>query len=207
MKLPHDSFTGTLVTGFLLSLLLVVAFGEYQLADLARAMEAASVDAVLRWLHVLAGMVWIGHNYAGLVLVPIFRPWNPAQDQGEVTTSSYMGRQTREHAIFRYSSVVAWVTGMLMLWRQEGMLVEALTLSGYAAPIGAATWIGTIMLANLWLIMWPHQKKVLGFVSAPDEERIRCSRITFLSARTNTILSIPLILLMVAAPHAPRIFE
>jgi uncharacterized membrane protein len=95
---------------------------------------------------------------------------------------------------------------MLMLWRHD-MLVEALTLSGYAAPIGLAFWIGTIMLANLWLVMWPHQKKVLGFVPAPNEERIRCSRITFLSARTNTILSIPLILLMVAAPHSPGIFE
>ncbi len=168
-------------------------------------MEAALIDAVVRWLHVLAGMVWIGHNYAGLVLVPTFRPWEPAQDQGEVTTSSYMGRQTREHAIFRYSSVVTWVTGLLMLWRHD-MLVEALTLSGYAAPIGLAFWIGTIMLANLWLVMWPHQKKVLGFVPAPNEERIRCSRITFLSARTNTILSIPMLLLMVAAPHAPDLF-
>jgi hypothetical protein len=168
-------------------------------------MEAELIDALLRTLHVLGGMVWIGHNYAGMVLVPTFRPYTPAQTQGEVLTSSYMGRQTREHAIFRWSSVVTWGTGIVLLLRQD-RLVEALTLQGYDAPIGAATWIGTIMLLNLWFIMWPHQKKVLGFVPAPEEERVRCSRVTFLCARTNSMLSIPLLFLMAAATHTPGLF-
>lgn len=168
-------------------------------------MDAALIDATLRWLHLTAGVIWIGHNYAGVVLVPSFRPYDPAQDGGEILTSSYMGRQSREHAIFRHSALVAWATGIAMLWRHD-MLGEALTLSGYAAPIGAGTWIGTIMVANLWLVMWPHQKKVLGFVPAPVDERIRCSRITFLSARTNTMLSIPLMLVMVSAAHAPGLY-
>ena len=168
-------------------------------------MDGALIDATLRWLHILAGIVWIGHNYAGLVLVPTFRPFVPDQNEGEVLTSSYMGRQSREHAVFRYSSVVTWVTGILMLWHQ-GRLLDALALNGYDAPIGAATWIGTIMALNLWLIMWPHQKKVLGFLPASTEERVRYSRVTFLSARTNTILSIPLLFLMAAATHTPGVF-
>lgn len=170
-------------------------------------MDAAIIDATLRTLHILAGIVWIGHNYASMVLVPTFRPYVPEQGggEGEVLTSSYMGRQSREHAVFRYSSVVTWVTGILMLWHQDRLL-DALTLNGYDAPIGAATWIGTIMALNLWLIMWPHQKKVLGFVSAPTEERVRCSRITFLSARTNSMLSIPLLFLMAASTHTPGLF-
>jgi len=163
------------------------------------------MDLVLRWAHFFAGIVWIGHNYAGLVLVPRFRPYTPEQDKSETLTSSYMGRMSREHAVFRYASIVAWASGIAMLWRQD-RLVEALTLSGYEAPIGMASWIGTIMMLNVWLVMWPHQKKVLGFVPAPLDERVRCSRVTFLAARTNTALSIPLLFLMAAGPHAASLF-
>ncbi len=164
------------------------------------------IDLLLRWAHFFAGIIWIGHNYAGLVLVPRFRPYTPEQDKQDVITSSYMGRASREHAVFRYASIVAWITGILMLWHQ-GRLVDAVILSGYEAPIGAGTWIGTIMMLNVWLVMWPHQKRVLGFVPAPLDERVRCSRITFLSARINTMLSVPLLFLMAASPHAPSIFE
>ena len=164
-------------------------------------MDWEVIDLLLRWLHFFAGIVWIGHNYVGLVLVPRFLPYTPEQDKKEARTSSYMGRAQREHAVFRYASIVAWATGVLMLWRQD-QLIGALTLSGYEAPIGVATWIGTIMMLNVWLVMWPHQKKVLGFVPAPLEERVRCSRVTFLAARTNTMLSIPMLFLMAAGPHA-----
>lgn len=163
------------------------------------------VDLTLRWLHLFAGIVWIGHNYVGLVLVPRFIPYSPDQDEQEVVTSSYMSRVRREHAVFRYASIVAWATGMLILWRQE-RLVEVLTLQGYEAPLGAAVWIGTIMMLNVWLVMWQHQKKVLGFAPATVAEKVRCSRVTFLSARTNTMLSIPLLFLMAAGVHAPSLF-
>ena len=112
----------------------------------------------------------------------------------------------REHGTFRYASVVAWITGMLMLW-QRGWLMDAIMLNGYFAVIGMGMWIGTLMLANLWLVLWPHQKKVLGFVPAPIEERIRCARITYLSSRVNTMLSIPLIFFMAASSHGAAIFS
>ena len=169
-------------------------------------MDGQLIDLLLRWAHIFAGIIWIGHNYAGLVLVPRFRPYTPEQDKQEAVTSSYMGRVSREHAVFRYASIVAWITGILMLWHQ-GRLVDAVILSGYEAPIGASTWIGTIMVLNVWLVLWPHQKKVLGFAPAALDERVRCSRITFLSARINTMLSIPLLFLMAAGPHAPSFFE
>ena len=63
------------------------------------------------------------------------------------------------------------------------------------------------MVLNLWLIMWPHQKKVLGFVEAPIAERLRCARITFLSSRVNTVLSIATLVLMVAGAHGGWIFR
>ena len=92
-----------------------------------------------------------------------------------------------------------------MLW-QRGVLLDAVSLNGYQAVIGIGFWIGTLMLANLWLVLWPNQKKVLGFAPAPLEERVRCARITFLSSRTNTMLSIPLLFFMAASQHGAALF-
>ena len=167
-------------------------------------MDGQLIDLLLRWVHFFSGIIWIGHNYASLVLVPKFRPYTRAQNKPETLTSSYMGRVSREHVVFRSTSIVAWGTGILMLWHQDRLL-DAIALNGHEAPIGVGLWIGTVMMANVWLVMWPHQKKVLGFVPASHDERVRCSRITFLSARVNTMLSIPLLFLM-AASHNPSFF-
>jgi len=67
-------------------------------------------------------------------------------------------------------------------------------------------WIGTVMMLNTWFVLWPHQKKVLGFVPATMQERLHGSRITFLSARVNTMLSIPLLFLMAANQHGGFLF-
>jgi uncharacterized membrane protein len=63
------------------------------------------------------------------------------------------------------------------------------------------------MMLNVWFVLWPHQKKVLGFVPATPEERVRASRVTFLSARVNTMLSIPLLFFMLASQHALSLFR
>jgi uncharacterized membrane protein len=87
-----------------------------------------------------------------------------------------------------------------MLWRR-GDLADALTLSGSSATIGLGVWIGTLMVSNLWFVLWPHQKKVLGFIETSTAERLRCARITFLSSRVNTVLSIVTLTLMIAGAH------
>ena len=168
-------------------------------------MDAHVFDLLLRWVHFFGGVIWVGHNYASVVQRPNYRPLSREElvhDEGE----SFMSLLNREHGTFRYASVVAWITGMLMLW-QRGWLMDAIMLNGYFAVIGMGMWIGTLMLANLWLVLWPHQKKVLGFVPAPIEERIRCARITYLSSRVNTMLSIPLIFFMAASSHGAAIFS
>jgi uncharacterized membrane protein len=63
------------------------------------------------------------------------------------------------------------------------------------------------MVCNLWFVLWPHQKRVLGFVRAPLEERLRCSRVTFLSARVNTMLSIPVLFFMGVGAHGVGLFS
>jgi uncharacterized membrane protein len=166
--------------------------------------EMAIIDHLMRWSHLIFAIVWVGHNYASFVQNPGFNPFN-AESSEQSRTAALEVRMQREHGTFRYASIVVWCSGMGMLW-YRGWLEDALTLTGPHAVIGMGAWIGTIMMLNLWLIMWPHQKKVLGFVSAPLEERVRCSRITFLASRTNTILSIPLLFFMAAGGHGLQLF-
>ncbi|MFC6668819.1 urate hydroxylase PuuD [Marinobacterium aestuariivivens] len=167
-------------------------------------MSFSLLDLLLRWGHLLFALVWIGHNYANVVQHPRFQPFN-GEDSPEARGAALERRMQREHGTFRYASLVVWFTGMGML-AQRGWLADALLLRGHLAVIGMGAWIGTLMLLNLWLVLWPHQKKVLGFVPALLDERVRCSRITFLSSRTNSILSIPLLFFMAAGSHGLALF-
>lgn len=167
-------------------------------------MDLASLDLAARLLHVAGVIVWIGHNWVNVVQTPVFRRVLPA-DPPEAARDVFIAASKREHAIFRHASLVVVVSGLYLLWRR-GDLAEALLLSGPSAVIGLGAWTGTVMALNLWLVMWPHQKKVLGFVAAPREERLRCARITFLASRTNTVLSVVTIVLMVAGAHGGLAF-
>ncbi|WP_415258972.1 urate hydroxylase PuuD [Thauera phenylacetica] len=157
------------------------------------------LDLALRWTHFIAGIIWVGHNYSSVVQRPGWRPL-AAADLTDDTSPRFQALLNREHGFFRWASVVAWSAGLLMLW-QRGWLAGALTLDGALAPIGLGTWLGTLMMLNVWFVLWPHQQKVLGLVPANVEERLRCSRITHLSSRTNTMLSIPLLFFMAASSH------
>ena len=157
------------------------------------------LDLALRWTHFIAGIIWVGHNYSSVVQRPGWRPL-AAADLTDDTSPRFQALLNREHGFFRWASVVAWSAGLLMLW-QRGWLAGALTLDGALAPSGLGTWIGTLMMLNVWFVLWPHQQKVLGLVPASVDERLRCSRITHLSSRTNTMLSIPLLFFMAASSH------
>ncbi len=159
----------------------------------------AALDVLARVLHVASVLVWMGHNYANVVQNPRFRPFDPAH------AAAVDAALSREHGTFRYASLVALASGAYMLW-YRGLLADALALAPHAAALGLGVWCALVMVANLWLVLWPHQKKVLGFVPASDAERVRCSRITFLSSRTNTILSIPALFLMVSGAHGPHLY-
>src|SRR5207248_9807466 len=95
---------------------------------------------------------------------------------------------------FRWSAVVTWLAGAMML---GGMIGSALFFRERALiPIGIGAWLGTIMLFNVWVLIWPNQKKILGIVSASDEEKNKARRVAFLASRTNTMLSIPMLFFM-----------
>lgn len=162
-------------------------------------MQLAIVDMAARWLHIAGVLVWVGHNWANVVNHPVYRRILP-QDPPGAAREVFLAASKREHGVFRHASLVVWATGLLMLWNR-GEIVDAYTLSGASLWIGLGAWCGTIMVLNLWLILWPHQKKVLGYVEATVEERLRCTRVTFLSSRTNSFLSMATLFFMVTAAH------
>ncbi|QXX76628.1 urate hydroxylase PuuD [Methylovirgula sp. HY1] len=167
-------------------------------------MDFAILDIAARWLHISSVVLWIGHNWSNVVHTPAYRRVLP-EDPPEAIHDVFVATSKREHGIFRYAALVVWATGLVMLWYRHE-IIDAFTLSGKAILIGLGAWTGTAMVLNLWLIMWPHQKKVLGFVEATVEERLRCTRVTFLSSRTNSFLAAATVFLMIAGAHGTFLF-
>ena len=108
---------------------------------------------------------------------------------------------------FRWAAVATWVSGAAYLGaRFPGAFTLGIGAQDvYLTTIGMGAWLGTIMIFNVWFLIWPNQKKVLGLVSATDEEKARARRVAFLASRTNTLLSIPMLLFMGAARSRPAL--
>ena len=107
----------------------------------------------------------------------------------------------------RWGAVFTWIFGAALLSTFHGPggdngFVAAFLLRGSMAPIGFGAWLGTIMLFNVWVLIWPNQKKILGFVPATDAEKAKARRIGALASRTNTMLSIPMLFFMVTGPSS-----
>ena len=155
------------------------------------------------WLHVLAGITWIGLlYYFNFVQVPAANEAAADSDgPGPAAISKYVA--PRALLWFRWGAVATWLTGALALEYSGIGLVNAFTLSGSVAvkTIGIGAWLGTIMLFNVWVLIWPNQKKLLGMVSATDEEKATAKNVALLASRTNTMLSIPMILCMIGFAH------
>ena len=107
---------------------------------------------------------------------------------------------------FRWGAVVTWVTGAWYL-HDHGQLHAAFTLqAGYTQGIGIGAWLGTIMLFNVWVLIWPNQKKVLGIVEASAEEIAKAKFTAAMASRTNVVLSVPMLLCMIGAGHGGYLF-
>lgn len=165
--------------------------------------------ALERWLHFLAGITWIGLlYYFNFVQVPALAAASADKEgPGPAAISKYVA--PRALLWFRWAAVVTWLSGALYLL-QNAQFLNAVTLgigqtNLYATHIGIGAWLGTIMLINVWVLIWPNQKKILGLVEASDEQKTKARRIAFLASRTNTMLSLPMLLFMGAASHG-RLF-
>ena len=149
-----------------------------------------------RWLHIAAGVMWIGLlYYFNFVQVPALA------EAGKDGTGAGITKHVAPRALFwfRWAAVVTWLAGAMLLGKNFFGAFLFQSSAFYAIGIGA--WLGTIMLFNVWVLIWPNQKKILGIVQATDEEKGRARRVAFLASRTNTMLSIPMLFFMAAAGH------
>ncbi len=152
-----------------------------------------------RWLHVLAGITWIGLLYYFNFVQAVALPKAKADN-----TAAGITKHVAPQALlwFRWAALVTWITGAVYLYRAGHLsLADAFMLKGASTTIGMGAWLGTIMLFNVWVLIWPNQKKVLGLVAADDATKAKAARVAFLASRTNVMLSIPMAFFMVAGPH------
>ncbi len=154
------------------------------------------VPGIMRWLHLMAGVMWIGLlYYFNFVQVAALK----AAAGENIAAGITKHVAPRALFYFRWSALVTWLAGAAMLGPN---FVAAFTLQPSHAAIGIGAWLGTIMLFNVWGLIWPNQKKVLGLKPASDEEKNKARRIAFLASRINVMLSIPMLFFMAAGAHS-----
>ena len=198
---PLKTISGTIIAGLVLAIIIMlVTKGNHMVAGM-------TAQSLIIWLHVLAGITWIGLlYYFNFVQVPALgEAAGDTDGPGPAAISKYVA--PRALAWFRWGALVTWLSGAAFLLH-KGQFANAFMLglntdpvNQYAMTIGVGAWLGTIMLFNVWVLIWPNQKKVLGIVEASADEIARAKNTAFLASRSNTLMSIPMIMSMVGAGH------
>jgi uncharacterized membrane protein len=182
---PLNSILGTIITGIVISLVIVFVLST----------GAGNLNEWTIWFHAVVGVIWIGLlYYFNFVQVP-----GMAKAKADGTAAG-ISKHIAPTALlwFRWAAVLTWLSGAAALYKY-GILHDAFMLKPNAAVIGVGAWLGTIMLFNVWVLIWPNQKKVLGIVAADDAAKAKAGKIALMASRTNTALSIPMLLCMTAS--------
>jgi uncharacterized membrane protein len=184
-----NSVKGKILIGFVLSVLVILGTSiQYHYAFLV-------------WLHVLAGIVWIGLlYYFNFVQVPAMgEALKDEKGPGPAAIGKYIA--PRALLWFRMAAATTWILGVLLLVLQgRGMdgIIGAFTFAAGYEIISIGAWMGTIMAFNVWFIIWPNQQKILGMKEASKEEIVKAKENASLASSVNVILSIPMLLTMIA---------
>jgi uncharacterized membrane protein len=198
---PLNSIPGTIISGFVLAIIVVFALGT----------SGLNIWSLTVWFHVLAGVVWIGLlYYFNFVQVPAVGNALAEADSGGPGPAA-INKYVAPRALlwFRWGALVTWLTGASALeslgksmYSIEGSgFVTAFTLQAPMTTIGIGAWLGTIMLFNVWVLIWPNQKKILGIVEASAEQIAGAKKVALMASRTNTLLSIPMLMCMIGPGH------
>jgi len=186
---------GNLNLALLLGVLLLIAamFGLH-----ANQMDSAYIHWWLLYFHVISGVLWIGLlYYFNFVQIPTM-PKVPAELKPGV--SKYIAPEALFW--FRWAAVATLLSGLAVAETGEPAvgeryLVPALTFQDNYKVIGVGMWLGIIMAANVWFVIWPNQQKALGLKPAEDDVKAKSARVAMLASRTNLVLSIPMLYCMV----------
>ena len=189
-----QSLNKTLLAGLILLIAIVLIVGSVSGSPIQ--FTPVWTSFLFRWLHVACGIMWIGLlYYFNFVQIPSM-PKIPDEQKPAI------GKVIAPAALFwfRWAALATVVTGLVVASLQ-GFLHAAFTLQPGFVAIGIGMWIALVMAFNVWFIIWPNQKKALGIVVVEPEAKTRAARIAMLTSRTNTMLSIPMLYMMVAQSH------
>ena len=191
------NFRNTIIVSVLLALIFIVGYGVHGPDHFGMIFW----QAVLRWLHVVSGILWIGLLYYFNFVQIRKMPDIPAELKPAV--SKYIAPEALFW--FGWAAVATVVFGLLIAWNR-GYIAEALTLGlagGYDPAedvkyslLGAGMWLALIMAFNVWFFIWPNQKIALGLVEADADAKAKAGRTATLFSRTNTLLSLPMLVTM-----------
>jgi len=174
--------------GFGLAIILL-ALPDYAIAP--GVTSSGMATGVLQWLHVVFGIMWIGLlYYFNFVQTPAM-PAIPAELKPGVT------KHIAPAALFyfRWAAALTVLAGLILAWSYHE-LIEVLTFKEGYRLLSVGVYLGLIMAFNVWFIIWPAQKKVLGIVAADDAVKAAAAKTGLIASRTNTLLSIPMLLAM-----------
>ena len=183
-----QSLGRTVVAGVVILVVLMLIAGTF-----GKAGEMAWWSFFMRWLHVLSGVMWIGLLwYFNFVQIPSM-PKIPDEHKPAI------GKVIAPAALFwfRWAALATVVTGLLLA-AMNNYIGQALGLQKPFTAIGIGMWLGLVMAFNVWFIIWPNQKKALGIVQVEAAEKAAAARTAMLTSRFNTMLSVPMLFMMVA---------
>ncbi len=187
-----NSVKGKILIGFILAIIVYVSFR-------GNAVEAAGLNhyGATVWLHVLAGIVWIGLlYYFNFVQVPGMGQALADKDgPGPAAIGKYIA--PRALLWFRMAAATTLLLGLVLLGT-TGSIGSAYMMAPGFQVIGLGAWMGTIMAFNVWFIIWPNQQKILGMKTATAEEIASAKKNAALASSINVILSVPMLLTMIA---------
>ena len=155
---------------------------------------------LFRYLHVVVGIMWIGLLwYLNFVQIPNMPKFT---DEQKPAITKIIAPAVLFY--FRWAALATIVTGLIVAYL-NGYVHDAMILGvgsgGKNTAIGIGMWLGIIMAFNVWFIIWPNQKKVLGIVECPAEDKPKHAKIAVITSRVNTLLSLPMLLTMVIAQN------
>ena len=188
MSSIFTSLGRTVLAGFVLLALIVLALG----ANLG----SIELPFLFRWIHVMVGVMWVGLLwYFNFVQIPSMAKIPDEQKPA-------IGKVIAPTALFwfRWAALLTVLSG-LILSILNGYAHQAFTLQAPFRAIGLGMWIALIMAFNVWFIIWPNQKRALGMVAVEPDVKAKSARIAMLTSRFNTMLSVPMLFLMVAQSH------
>ena len=185
MSIILTNLRNTMIAGFILAFILIFALAQGSFDQTAFNMW------LLRWVHVLSAIMWVGIlYYFNFIQIPNM---GKIPDEQKPAISKVIAPAALWW--FRWGSVATVVTG-LILAHLNGYLHKAMTFSDVFWPIGVGMWLGLIMFLNVWGVIWPSQKRALGIIEVDADTKAKAARKAMLFSRINTMLSIPMLVAM-----------